>query len=243
MLFVNYPEICQISANITNIKIVKEKTYLTLDKTIFLPTNRYLVKEEGEIAGKKVEGVFERSGKIFHLVDGRLERGKVDLYVQKNQRLTNLSYNTAYFLFQGLFDNLYNRNDLSFSLDKGKGRILVNDFDRNFDKTSFEDLANYLIRGNLKVERSLNEKNLPGLFKVKNPIPCFSRTGRIYGVEILSSSCIDDKLLLEFITGEDFLAFQESNKKLLEDIESLTLKEGLSSQEKIRKIINKIEEN
>lgn len=242
LLYINYPELTNIKANIVSRKYEDNKTKLLLDRTIFSPYNDYLFNDQGHISALKVIDVYEKNNKIVHLVEGRPNKSQVKLNLNSAIRFHNLYYNTAYTLLKFAMESLYNIKHSKLKLYKSYGQMVISDFFVDFDKNQVEDFINHLIRLNISIENLGLEKNIGSLGQVENPGVSFFTAGEIFGIHIFRYNIIGNGLILEFVTGKDYLTFNKSNLALIESIEKIVTADDLSSN-KITKIISAIKSN
>lgn len=242
LLYINYPEITNINANIINRKYENNKTKILLDRTIFTPHNDYLNKENGYISSLKLLDVYEKNGKLVHLVEGRPDKSQVELKVNKEMRFHNLYYNTAFILLELVFKNFYNIKHSKLKLYKSYGQMIIGDFFVDFDKSQFEDFINHLINLGLNIENTGPIKKIESIGEIHNSDISFRSTSDIYGIHIFRYNIISNGLILEFITGNDFLNFNKSNLDLINTIEKLATSDDISSN-KVTKIISAIKNN
>lgn len=242
LLYINYPEITNIQANITSRKYENNTTKLLLDRTIFSPYNDYLFNDQGHISALKILDVYEKNEKIVHLVEGRPNKSQVNLSLDPAIRFHNLYYNTAYHILKFALESLYNISYSKLKLYKTYAQMVISDFYVDFDKILVEDFINHLIQVNLPIENLGSNKKIGSLGQVKNPGISFSQTGEIYGIHIFRYNIIGNGLILEFVTGKDFINLNNNNIRLIQSIEKLATSDDLSSN-KITKIISAIKNN
>lgn len=242
LLYINYPEITNIKANILSRKHENSTTKLLLDRTIFSPYNDYLFNDQGHISNMRIIDVYEKNGKIVHLVEGKPNKSQVDLSLNPTIRFHNLYYNTAYLLLKFALESLYNIKNSKLKLYNSYGQMVVSEFFVDFDKDQSEDFVNHLVNLDLRIENLGPEKSIGSLGQVKNSGISFLSTGTIFGINIFRYNIIGNGLILEFVTGKDFLALNKSNLALIQTIEKLATSDDLSSN-KITKIISAIKSN
>lgn len=239
LLYIKYPEITDIKANIVNRKYDEDKTYLLLDRTIFSPTNSYLYKDVGEVSSLELLDVFESKGKLVHKIQGKPQKNEVKLSLNKDIRYHNLYYNTAYLILQLIFKNFYNIEETKLKLYESHGQIIIEDFFLDFDKNQLEEFANHLIRIGLNIKNLGQSKEIGSLGRINNQAISFLSTADIFGIHIYRHNLIENTLILDFVTGKDFLDFNQKNLDLIKKIEKLATSEDIASN-KITKIITEI---
>lgn len=242
LIFIKYPQITSLKANIINRRYEDNKTKIVLDKTIFTPDNDTLIKDQGEISSLKVLDVYEKNGKIVHVVEGKPHKSDVLLQIDKNIRFHNLAYNTAYIILEMVLRNFYNIKHCKLKLHKSYSQMVISDFFVDFDKEQTEEFINYLINLGLDIENTKDTKKINSIGEVLNPNICYSNTSEIYGIHIFRYNIIGNGLILEFITGKDYINFNKNNLELIKKIEKLATSEDISSN-KITKIISSIKNN
>lgn len=242
LLYINYPEITRINANIINKKFNNNKTEILLDRTIFTLDDDRLKNDQGYISSLKVLNVYQRNGKTVHLVEGKPNKNQVELILNEDIRFHNLYYNTAFILLELVLKNFYNIKQSKLKLYKSYAQMIISDFFVDFDKHQVEESINNLINLGLKIENNGSIKKIKSIGEIRNSDISFKSTSDIYGIHIFRYNIIGDGLILEFITGKDFLEFNKSNFDLINTIEKLATSDDISSN-KITKIISAIKNN
>ena len=242
LLFINYPELTSIEANILSRKYDGDTTKIILDRTIFSPYDDYLFNDQGYISSLKLVDVYENNKKIVHVVKGKPVKSKVELKLDSAIRFHNLYYNTAYHILKFTLESLYNIKYSKLKLYNNYGQLVISDFYVDFDKSEVEDFINHLINVNIKIENLGLVKTIGNLGQVENPGISLAHTGDIFGIHIFRYNIIANGLIIEFVTGKDFLQLNQNNIRLIQTIEKLATSDELSSN-KITKIISAIKNN
>lgn len=242
LLYINYPEITNISANIVNRRHSDSTTQIILDRTIFTPNSDYLYKEKGKINSFNLLDTFERNGKIVHIIDGKPDKSLVELSLNGSERYHNLYYNTAYNILKLVLQSFYNTKNSKLKLYDNSAQMIINDFFVDFNKDEVENFINHLIKLGIKIENKKDSTRIASLGQIESSGVCFNNTASIFGIHIYRYNIIGNGLIIEFITGEDFLNFNKENKNLIKYIEKIATSED-DSDKKIRKIISEIQNN
>lgn len=204
-LFLVHPEITQIKANIISRRSQGENTQLILDRTIFLPKSDMTVNERGNISGLDLISVEEKKDNIIHLVKGKPSKSEVILNLNYNDRLRNLSYNSAFVLFNIVMESFYNFKDIKLSLTDELASMVIEDFFDVFDKRLIENQMNFIIQKSLPIT---SQKGITNIYPIGDSINngiCFDNTGKIRGFKILYQEYQSNNLYIEFFAGSDIL--------------------------------------
>lgn len=204
-LFLVHPEITEIKANIISRRSQGENTQLILDRTIFLPKTDMTVTEGGNISGLDLISVEEKKDNIIHLVKGKPSKSEVILNLDYNDRLRNLSYNSAFVLFNIVMESFYNFKDIKLSLTDELASMVIEDFFDVFDRRLIEDQMNFIIQKSLPIS---SQKGITNIYPIGDSINngiCFDNTGKIRGFKILYQEYQTNNLYIEFFAGSDIL--------------------------------------
>lgn len=204
-LFLVHPEITQIKANIISRRSQGENTQLILDRTIFLPKTDMTIKERGNISGLDLISVEEKKDNIIHLVKGKPSKSEVILNLNYDDRLRNLSYNSAFVLFNIVMESFYNFKDIKLSLTDELASMEIEDFFDVFDPKLIEDQMNFIIQKSLPIT---SQKGITNIYPIGDSINngiCFDNTGKIRAFKILYQEYQSNNLYIEFFAGSDIL--------------------------------------
>lgn len=204
-LFLVHPEITEIKANIISRRSQGENTQLILDRTIFLPKTDMTVTEGGNISGLDLISVEEKKDNIIHLVKGKPSKSEVILNLDYNDRLRNLSYNSAFVLFNIVMESFYNFKDIKLSLTDELASMEIEDFFDVFDKRLIEDQMNFIIQKSLPIS---SQKGITNIYPIGDSIHngiCFDNTSKIRAFKILYQEYQSNNLYIEFFAGSDIL--------------------------------------
>ncbi|MDO5047260.1 MAG: hypothetical protein Q4D88_01780 [Anaerococcus sp.] len=202
-IYYTYPEISNIKSRVLSRKYDNDMTYLSLEKTIFMPSSDILLDEPGFISGKRIKKTYEKNGKVIHLIEGRESRKEVILTLDKDIRYRNLSYATGFFLFKIFFNSFYLNHKVDFSLNKYEGLIYINDWVNDFDPKLIENQINYAIDKGLRIESSKGILEIKGLGKTINNLIAFDNTYKVKNFKIKDIEKAKDKMTISFLTGKD----------------------------------------
>lgn len=197
-IYEQFPEIVSLKSRVISKNYDKNKTYLNLDRTIFMPYNDVLLNDKGFIDGKKVLGVEEKNGKIIHIVEGKISRREVVLSLDREVRYKNLKLATGFSLFKIFFDTYNLPHKMDFAIENGKGAIFIEDFRQGLDRDLIEGQINYAIDAGLKIEKSKGIVELPGIGKTINNLICFDRTYKLKSFKILDTERTDSNMKVIF---------------------------------------------
>ena len=204
-LYLNYPEITDIKANIVSRRSNGDNTQVILDRTIFMPNNDYFLKDSGNISGLEIISIEEKRDNIIHTVKGKFQKSAVNLHLDKVNRMRNLTYNTAFIIFKLVFQSFYLSKDIKLLLLDDKFIIRVNNFYDLLDENLMEDQINFLISKAVQIENNSGITSIYPFGEVINNDICFDNTSKVRGFKIISSQNIGNDLDIEFIAGDDLI--------------------------------------
>lgn len=204
-LYLNYPEITDIKANIVSRRTNGENTQVILDRTIFMPNNDNLLKDRGNISGLEILSIEEKRDNIIQTVKGKFQKSAVTLHLDSENRIRNLTYNTAFIIFKLVFQSFYLAKDIKLLLLDDKFIIRINDFYDLLDENLMEDQINFLISKAVQIENNSGITSIYPFGEVINNDICFDNTSKVRGFKIISSQNIGNDLDIEFIAGDDLI--------------------------------------
>ena len=242
LLYISHPQINQISAKIVKRKYEDENTKIILDRSIFMPNSSYLLDENPKISENELLNVEFINGNLVHTIKNKPKTSSVNLYINKEKREKNLSYNTAFYLFKSLFYRFYNTDQVSLKIKKNHGQIKVSNFYDDFKSDDFLNIFNKIIDLGLKINKDKDFVWINGFDKFENSGVYLNNTKYLEGIFIFSVEQIEKNLFIDFITGDDYKNFTKNNIETIENIKKISFEE-ITSSEKIRKIISIIQKN
>lgn len=204
-LYLNYPEITDIKANIISRRSNGDNTQVILDRTIFMPNNDNFLKDHGNISGLEILSIEEKRDNIIHTVKGKFQKSAVILHLDKANRMRNLTYNTAFIIFKLVFQSFYLAKDLKLLLLDDKFIVRINNFYDLLDEKLMEDQINFLISKAVQIENNSGITSIYPFGEVINNDICFDNTSKVRGFKIISSQNIGNDLDIEFIAGDDLI--------------------------------------
>lgn len=209
-LYLKYPEINEIKANIVSRRVQDNNTQIILDKTIFMPKSAHLLADRGYISDMKIISIDEKRDNIIHLVEGKPNKSEVTLKLDMNNRIKNLSYNTAYIIFKILMQSQYNFKELKLVLNEDRAIIKITDLYETIDLSSLENQVNFIIERSMKIDNNQGITNIAPLGEVINNDICFDNCAKVRGFKITDVESFGPDLEIEFLTGLDILNANES---------------------------------
>lgn len=242
LLYISHPQINQISAKIVKRKYEDENTKIILDKSIFMPNSSYLLDENPKISENELLNVEFINGNLVHTIKNKPKTSSVNLYINKEKREKNLSYNTAFYLFKSLFYRFYNTDQVSLKIKKTHGQIKVSNFYDDFKSDNFLNIFNKIIDLGLEINKDKDFVWINGFDKFENSGVYLNNTKYLEGIFIFSVEQIQKNLFIDFITGNDYKNFTKNNINVIDNIKKISFEE-ITSSEKIRKIISIIQKN
>ena len=204
-LYLNYPEITDIKANIVSRRTNGDNTQVILDRTIFMPNSDNFLKDGGNISGLKIISIEEKRDNIIHTIKGKPQKSAVSLHLDKANRIKNLTYNTAFVIFKLVFQSFYLAKDIKLLLIDGKFIIRISDFYDLLDENLIEDQINFLISKAVKIENINGIASIYPFGEVINNNICYDNTSKIRGFKIISIQSFANDLDIEFIAGDDLI--------------------------------------
>lgn len=204
-LYMDYPEISKIKANIISRRYLDDKTQIILDRTIFMPNSKEFLADKGRISAMEVLNVEEKKDNIIHTIQGKPQKSEVFLDLDMTNRRINLSYNTAYIIFKLIFDSFYRSSSINLIRKEEDFFIEVNDFYDVFDEKLILDQINFLIGANLKIESKQGITKIDPIGDVINNFICFDNTGKIRGLVFENIDVSKSSLKIKIKACDDIL--------------------------------------
>ena len=204
-LYLEYPEINEIKANIISRRVQDGNTQIILDRTIFMPNTSYLLEDKGHISGLEIISVDNKRDNIIHLVKGKPEKSQVILSLDMENRFKNLAYNTAYIIFKMVMEVLYSFKDIKLDRFDGKWVFKISEFYENLDVSLVQYQVNYIIARALNIDNSQGIVTIDPIGEVINNDPCFDNTAKTSGFKILETKYHGSDLEIEFLVADDIL--------------------------------------
>ena len=204
-LYMDYPEISKIKANIISRRYLDDKTQIILDRTIFMPNSKEFLADKGTISAMEVLNVEEKKDNIIHTIQGKPQKSEVFLVLDMTNRRKNLSYNTAYIIFKLIFDSFYRSSSINLISKEEDFFIEVNDFYDVFDEKLILDQINFLIGANLKIESKQGITKIDPIGDVINNFICFDYTGKVRGLVFENIDVSNSSLKIKIKACDDIL--------------------------------------
>ncbi|WP_297281436.1 hypothetical protein [uncultured Anaerococcus sp.] len=204
-LYLEYPEIEEIKANIISRRVQDNNTQIILDRTIFMPKTSYLLEDKGSILDLEILSVDEKRDNIIHLVKGKPHKSEVVLKLDMENRLKNLSYNTAYIIFKIVMGVFYNFKDIKLQLSEERAVLKISEFYDKLDISLIEDQVNFIIAKALPIDNKQGITSIAPLGEVVNNNLCFDNTSRVRALKITNTESFGNDLEVEFLAADDIL--------------------------------------
>lgn len=204
-LYLEYPEIEEIKANIISRRVQDNNTQIILDRTIFMPKTSYLLEDKGSILDLEILSVDEKRDNIIHLVKGKPHKSEVVLKLDMENRLKNLSYNTAYIIFKVVMGVFYNFKDIKLQLSEERAVLKISEFYDKLDISLIEDQVNFIIAKALPIDNKQGITSIAPLGEVVNNNLCFDNTSRVRALKITNTESFGNDLEVEFLAADDIL--------------------------------------
>lgn len=206
-LYLNYPEIKEINANIVSRRSNGEETQVILDRTIFMPKDQNFLDDKGYISDLEIISVEEKRDNIIHTIKGKPQKSAVRLRLDDKNRIKNLTYNTAYIIFKLVFQSFYQAKDIKLNLVDNKFLISISEFYDLIDKSLIEEQINFVISKAIIIENKNGITSIYPIGELINNNICFDNTSKVRGFKIKEIINKANDLEIEFIAGSDLLKY------------------------------------
>lgn len=200
-IYENYPEILNIKAKILDKRFKNNISQVIVDKNIFMADNSELINDYKSLDDKEVIEVKENRGKLLISVDGKISKDQVVLEVDKDLRYRNLSYNTAYILFQIFLEGFYGKIKTNLFLNEDEAYISLINYKDDIDTELFDEMINYAIDSSLPITSKAGITEVSGLGTVINSNISFSNTYKIIKFKVLDVHKDGKNTIISFMAG------------------------------------------
>ncbi len=140
--------------------------------------------DRGEIGSRRVLRVFERKGRIFHLIDGEIQPGEYEARIDEKRRKEIARQHTAQHILSAAFVKIADIETVSFHMGEEYSTI---DLDVSIPLESVieevENLTNEIVVQNKPVRIHIVDRKKAGEFPLRKPIPDGISEVRIVEVE------------------------------------------------------------
>lgn len=166
----------EFEAEITEIKIIKDKYHIALNKTAFFPGGGGQFSDLGELDGKKVLEVYEKDKKIYHVISKDNYEAISNLSYVKgrvnwNRREDGMHQHLAQHILSGCFFRLFNKNTVSVHFGKDISTVDIVGHLTEEEIRKAEEMANEIIRENIKVDFLTPSENELESFNLRRDLP------------------------------------------------------------------------
>lgn len=223
--YINYYHVDTLEANIIKKVRTKDILKIYLDRTIFMPSNKFFSFYTGYIDNKKLIDVREENGEIVHILNEDLDKSEVVLTLEQSDKFRSMDYTTALFLILTAVEKFYNRTQFRFNLKNDYAVLKIYDFDCEFDKLRIEEFTNYLVDLDLSIDYEKEHYILESLSSMKYYSPIYLNTKACHGIKIIDEVNEDYTLTLKFLAGNDLKKYHEINDEILTEIKKITFKD------------------
>lgn len=200
-IYENYPEILNIKAKVLDKRFRNNISQVIVDKNIFMADDNELINDYKSLDDKEVIEVKENRGKLLILVDGKISKEEVILEVDKKLRYRNLSYNTAYILFQIFLEGFYGKIKTNLFLNEDEAYISLINYRDDIDPELFDEMINYAIDSSLPITSNAGITEVAGLGTVINSNICFNNTYKIIKFKVLDVHKDGKNTIISFLAG------------------------------------------
>lgn len=200
-IYENYPEILNIKAKVLDKRFKNNISQIIVDKNIFMADDNELINDYKFLDDKEVIEVKENRGKLLISVDGKISKDQVVLEVDKKLRYRNLSYNTAYILFQIFLEGFYGKIKTNLFLNEDEAYISLINYRDDIDPELFDEMINYAIDSSLPITSNAGITEVAGLGTVINSNICFNNTYKIIKFKVLDVHKDGKNTIISFAAG------------------------------------------
>ena len=200
-IYENYPEILNIKAKVLDKRFKNNISQVIVDKNIFMADDNELINDYKSLDDKEVIEVKENRGKLLISVDGKISKEEVILEVDKKLRYRNLSYNTAYILFQIFLEGFYGKIKTNLFLNEDEAYISLINYRDDIDPELFDEMINYAIDSSLPITTTAGITEVAGLGTVINSNICFNNTYKIIKFKVLDVHKDGKNTIISFSAG------------------------------------------
>ena len=200
-IYENYPEILNIKAKVLDKRFKNNISQIIVDKNIFMADDNELINDYKFLDDKEVIEVKENRGKLLISVDGKISKEEVILEVDKKLRYRNLSYNTAYILFQIFLEGFYGKIKTNLFLNENEAYISLINYRDDIDPELFDEMINYAIDSSLPINSQAGITEVAGLGTVINSNICFNNTYKIIKFKVLDVHKDGKNTIISFAAG------------------------------------------
>ena len=160
-IYIENPYLKNLKAEIISKEKKDDKYYVILDRTIFYPRNSRTVDiDKGTIADISVVDVFEKNGKIVHVVEEDISSKNVDIEISWNERFDYMQQQTGGNILSVSLNKLCAAQTSDF-ICKQDYSYITSDFKdlSDSDIRRIEKFANHMIYSNFKITSSVLKEN------------------------------------------------------------------------------------
>lgn len=200
-IYENYPEILNIKAKVLDKRFKNNISQVIVDKNIFMADDNELINDYKFLDDKEVIDIKENRGKLLISVDGKISKDEVVLEVDKDLRYRNLSYNTAYILFQIFLEGFYGKIKTNLFLNEDEAYISLINYRDDIDPELFDEMINYAIDSSLPITTTAGITEVAGLGTVINSNICFNNTYKIIKFKVLDIHKDGKNTIISFAAG------------------------------------------
>ncbi len=200
-IYEKYPEILSFTAEVKDKRFKNNISQLLVEKTIFMPSDDFLINDYKTAGGLEVVEVKENKGKDLISVKGKCTEDTIELIVDKDLRYRNLSYNTAYILFQIFLEGFYGNVKTNLFLSENMAYITLLDCTSDIDAELFDEMINYAIDSNLPIITKAGITEVAGLGTVINSYINFDNTYKIRKFKVLDIRKEGKNTIISFAAG------------------------------------------
>ena len=200
-IYENYPEILNIKAKVLDKRFKNNISQVIVDKNIFMADDNELINDYKSLDDKEIIEVKENRGKLLISVDGKISEEEVVIEVDKNLRYRNLSYNTAYILFQIFLEGFYGKIKTNLFLNEDEAYISLINYRDDIDPELFDEMINYAIDSSLPINSQAGITEVTGLGTVINSNICFNNTYKIIKFKVLDVHKDGKNTIISFLAG------------------------------------------
>lgn len=155
-IYLEYPYLRELEANIIEKKFLNDKYYIKLHKTIFYPhLSGGQPRDKGTINDSEVIDCYEdKNQDIVHVIKKNIRGRKVKLSIDWDNRLDHMQQHTGQHILSSVVDKLYNAQTIGFNIGNNHSTIDIElkEIAEN-DVLNIELLANKIIYSNFIIKK------------------------------------------------------------------------------------------
>ncbi|MCT4613199.1 MAG: alanyl-tRNA editing protein [Clostridia bacterium] len=157
MLYKENTYVKSFETEVVEVRDKDGKVEVILRETYFYPEGGGQPSDKGNIGSAKVEYVYEKEGKIYHVVDKEIT-GVVKCEIDWKRRFDFMQQHSGQHIFSRVFEIKYDADTVGFNLTEEKMTIDINKKLSKEEILEVEKMANEIIYSNVKFKNYYTDK-------------------------------------------------------------------------------------